>query len=195
MPAPPTPNPRRTRRRLWLILLSIPATLTALLWIASHAWFIWYCSLPPGTLVTPGTPFPPSVKVRILAGAIHYTDDAEYRKHIFTRPEAPGSMSLGTMYSSNDGAAFSGLSIKWSPYGFSATRWKPQLYPGNWGFPLYIPFTIFLLPPITFWLVTRARIPGHCPKCNYNRTGLAPNAMCPECGTPLPPIQPNPPTQ
>ena len=27
----------------------------------------------------------------------------------------------------------------------------------------------------------RARI-GFCPKCSYNRTGLAPGAVCPECG-------------
>ena len=28
----------------------------------------------------------------------------------------------------------------------------------------------------------RARI-GFCHKCNYSRTGLAPSAVCPECGT------------
>ena len=28
----------------------------------------------------------------------------------------------------------------------------------------------------------RARI-GFCPKCNYDRTGLAAGAVCPECGS------------
>ena len=31
----------------------------------------------------------------------------------------------------------------------------------------------------------RARA-GLCPKCDYDRTGLTPTALCPECGTPAP---------
>ena len=28
----------------------------------------------------------------------------------------------------------------------------------------------------------RRRIPGRCPKCNYDLTGIASDAVCPECG-------------
>jgi len=31
--------------------------------------------------------------------------------------------------------------------------------------------------------------PGACPQCRYDRTGLAPSAVCPECGAPVPPTQ------
>ena len=38
------------------------------------------------------------------------------------------------------------------------------------------------------WTVHRARLrqTGKCVKCGYDRTGLAPSAICPECGTPPP---------
>ena len=34
----------------------------------------------------------------------------------------------------------------------------------------------------------RARV-GLCPKCNYNRAGLAPGAVCPECGSAAPAVR------
>lgn len=166
-----------------LTLLILPAALTALLWIASHLWYIWYCSLPPGTRIAPPAPMTPAIKVRILAGAVHFTDDAAMQAaFVAGKIEPPGTMSLGTAYNINDGTAASGLSIHWSPYGFNATRWKPEYFPGNWNLPLYIPFTLFLLPPLTFYLLTRPRLPGLCPHCKYSRTGIPITTPCPECG-------------
>ena len=66
------------------------------------------------------------------------------------------------------------------------------LHPGFW---LHIP----LLAPILLatagvtllwrWDLRSRRRAGHCPSCNYDHRGLAPNAPCPECGTanPKPP--------
>ena len=52
--------------------------------------------------------------------------------------------------------------------------------------PLWIPFGAALLITAAAWCLDalarrRARI-GRCTKCNYSRTGLAPGAVCPECG-------------
>jgi hypothetical protein len=54
-----------------------------------------------------------------------------------------------------------------------------------------IPLWIFVLPVAVasgaaWHLDTRARRRAKldlCPKCGYNRTGLTPGAVCPECGT------------
>ncbi|MDP1663050.1 MAG: hypothetical protein Q8L55_14125 [Phycisphaerales bacterium] len=84
-----------------LTLLCLPAALTALLWLISHFWYIWYCSLSPGTTIPGTNPSPACTKIRILAGAIHCTDDADYARNVIARMNAgrpmPGSMSLGTM--------------------------------------------------------------------------------------------------
>jgi hypothetical protein len=43
-----------------------------------------------------------------------------------------------------------------------------------------------LVLTVTAWVLegqaARRRRRGRCPKCNYDRTGLAPDAKCPECG-------------
>jgi len=54
--------------------------------------------------------------------------------------------------------------------------------------PLWIPLTLVLIPIYFAWrLDARARRragKNRCPTCNYyDRTGLAPSAPCPECGT------------
>lgn len=45
--------------------------------------------------------------------------------------------------------------------------------------------TLFAIPaPLVLWLTRRRRRRlGHCTNCNYNLTGLAIDAPCPECGT------------
>lgn len=45
--------------------------------------------------------------------------------------------------------------------------------------------TLFAIPaPLVLWLTRRRRHRlGHCTNCNYNLTGLALGAPCPECGT------------
>jgi hypothetical protein len=38
-----------------------------------------------------------------------------------------------------------------------------------------------------------AGIPGHCPRCQYDRRDLPCLSRCPECGTDRPPVRPPPP--
>ena len=69
----------------------------------------------------------------------------------------------------------------WFSWNRSSSSW--QL-----GVPLWVPAGVFLLVTATAWRLDtlarrRARI-GLCPNCNYDRTGLAPGALCPECGAP-----------
>ena len=53
-------------------------------------------------------------------------------------------------------------------------------------FPLWWGVAVMLLITLPAWYFDalarrRARL-GRCPKCNYDRTGLAAGAVCPECG-------------
>jgi hypothetical protein len=53
--------------------------------------------------------------------------------------------------------------------------------------PLWCPLSVSGLCAAAAWRLDtlarhRARA-GLCPKCHYNRTGLPPQAVCPECGT------------
>ncbi len=53
--------------------------------------------------------------------------------------------------------------------------------------PMWAPVVIALVPTVLAWrldtLARRRAKLGACPKCSYSRTGLAPDAVCPECGT------------
>jgi hypothetical protein len=53
-------------------------------------------------------------------------------------------------------------------------------------FPLWPPALLALLPTAIAWrfdVVARRRERiGRCPKCNYDRAGIAADAKCPECG-------------
>jgi hypothetical protein len=56
-----------------------------------------------------------------------------------------------------------------------------------WMISLWIPSSCALLVTLTAWRLDtlarrRARL-NLCPKCNYDRTGLAAGAVCPECGS------------
>jgi hypothetical protein len=52
--------------------------------------------------------------------------------------------------------------------------------------PLWIPVCIMLIPTVAAWrldvIARRRAMPHLCTKCRYDRTGLAPGAVCPECG-------------
>lgn len=76
--------------------------------------------------------------------------------------------------------------------------WDGQLYV-NWMSyreksvnPIWQPLAVALLATATaWWLDTLARRrgrPGLCPTCQYDRTGLPPGAVCPECGAAAPKI-------
>ena len=65
--------------------------------------------------------------------------------------------------------------------------WWFRNEPGFWCLPLWVPALIALILTVPAWRLDtlarrRARV-GFCPKCNYDRTGLAAGAVCPECGT------------
>lgn len=59
----------------------------------------------------------------------------------------------------------------------------------EWGLaiPLWIPLAPTLLATTAAWrldaLARRRARAGVCPKCHYDRTGVAPYAVCPECGS------------
>jgi len=53
--------------------------------------------------------------------------------------------------------------------------------------PLWLPAIAVLIPTTIAWRLDslarrRARL-NFCPKCSYDRTGLAAGAVCPECGS------------
>ena len=66
-------------------------------------------------------------------------------------------------------------------------RWWPSISQSAWitmlVVPLWLPFGLLALPTAyLFYSDARRRAPGLCPKCRYDRSGLAAGAKCPECG-------------
>jgi hypothetical protein len=70
-------------------------------------------------------------------------------------------------------------------------NWSPQL---DWksgrihvGVPLWVPFLLVAIPTALLWrrdhVTTKRAGGGRCPKCGYDRAGLAATNPCPECGT------------
>jgi hypothetical protein len=52
------------------------------------------------------------------------------------------------------------------------------------GVNLLYPVLLVTIPGALLWYSDRRRlVPGLCPKCGYDRHGLAADAKCPECGT------------
>ena len=65
-------------------------------------------------------------------------------------------------------------------------RWRSDSVAAYFGAPLWILVAASAAGTGLAWRVDtlarrRARV-GNCPKCNYDRTGLAPGGVCPECG-------------
>jgi hypothetical protein len=71
-------------------------------------------------------------------------------------------------------------------------RWWFGSYTLGSGQTVYVPLwpvcMLAISASVIAWrldtLARRRARAGFCPKCDYNRAGLAPNAVCPECGTP-----------
>lgn len=64
-------------------------------------------------------------------------------------------------------------------------HWRYDALGGNIlvAIPLWAPFLAALVTTLLAWRRLRRRLnPGLCPACSYPRSGLAPNAPCPECG-------------
>ena len=70
----------------------------------------------------------------------------------------------------------------------SDRRWLPEQIRDRSGtagaLPLWIPFVLITIPTALLWRLDRLRLPGHCPKCNYDLTGNT-SGLCPECGRPV----------
>ncbi len=89
-----------------------------------------------------------------------------------------------------------GISMRthaWSLYPQRPLDWAgPRTSKVDWMFScaLWFPASIALLAALTAWhldtLARRRTRIGLCPKCSYNRTGLPPASVCPECGAAAP---------
>lgn len=66
-------------------------------------------------------------------------------------------------------------------------RWSRWNLGRDIAVPLWFPFLVVAIPAALAWrldaLATRRAREGKCPKCSYDRAGLAAAAPCPECGT------------
>ena len=71
---------------------------------------------------------------------------------------------------------------------FSVFRFDPNLGGGGISISSWLLFAVVgSVAFVPWWLDIRARRRarkiGHCPHCRYDRTGLAPETPCPECGS------------
>jgi hypothetical protein len=66
----------------------------------------------------------------------------------------------------------------------SGVLWYQTAFRWTFGASLLYPALLTSLPAALLWYIDRRRFgPGLCPTCGYDRTGLAADAKCPECGT------------
>ena len=87
---------------------------------------------------------------------------------------------------------FAGWGLRHAP---EPMRWWFMGGRGNFGWnfwiPIWLPVLLSALATGAAWrldaLASRRARAGFCPKCNYDRIGLVPQAVCPECGTAAPP--------
>ncbi len=69
---------------------------------------------------------------------------------------------------------------------WTSRKWMTGLFKGAIVIPLWLPAVAVAATTSVAWRLDtlarrRARV-GFCLKCNYDRTGLAAGAVCPECG-------------
>ena len=108
------------------------------------------------------------------------------------------------------GTLFISWGETWGPAGFPhgwraypekdpliwAFRFEPNSRAANLGWNVWIPMwaptaLCVLITALAFRLDTLARRRARmnlCAKCHYDRTGLAGDAVCPECGVPVGPV-------
>ncbi len=91
------------------------------------------------------------------------------------------------------------LNIKYSPdqnpgpfyvdINSEGLKWAPEGRFDSWGswsitLPLWMALVLTATPAGVLWRRHRRSLPGQCKRCRYDRKGLAPDALCPECGKP-----------
>jgi hypothetical protein len=82
--------------------------------------------------------------------------------------------------------------VRLANFGPRKRYWRPLISfhsPSWWVIiPLWLPLAPTLLATAAAWrldaLARRRARAGVCPKCDYDRAGLASSAVCPECGMP-----------
>ena len=117
------------------------------------------------------------------------------REHMYCVP-SPG-LSVSALFGRLTFTSLSGRTVWFSSLGQWTTSlgewtisWVPhwESRPSGWSLdiPLWPLIVGLAWAMISVWRRdTRARrdLVNLCPKCNYDRTGLAPGAVCPECGS------------
>jgi hypothetical protein len=83
-----------------------------------------------------------------------------------------------------------GFNMFWRLPSVMRVQWWPHLSQTPFHsvlIPLWIPLVVVAAATALLWTAdrrgTQRESGGRCPKCQYDRRGLAPDAKCPECGT------------
>jgi len=153
-----SPTRRRRRRIAW----TIAATLVAVVWVSSTQWGVMWTSSHLYFLQMNGA----------VAGSVR-------RDGV---PRVPRPEWQFFRVSDFQGPQDRGLDL-WLGGGFPRFR---ERAPGIWTF--IVPLWVFLLPmlvPTTRAWLARTSL-TLCPRCHYDRAGLAAGVVCPECGTAAP---------
>jgi hypothetical protein len=79
-----------------------------------------------------------------------------------------------------------GVRLRWiheESHGGWRGEWNWYIDPSNGdiGIPGWFPPLLFLAPAALCFRLSRRPIPGLCPRCGYDRSGV-PAGVCPECG-------------
>jgi hypothetical protein len=117
---------------------------------------------------------------------------SEYGMDYYGRPSSylvctKGAVHIGKLLSGEFETGYQRISF--SPY-WPRFWWLYFGGPGDTlrvGIPLWLPLAPTLLATAAAWrldaLARRRACAGLCPKCGYDRAGLAASAVCPECGS------------
>jgi len=96
---------------------------------------------------------------------------------------------MGFLYFSGKGSSSAQPGLHWEPVNWPFKWWffwVHNAYYTSLMIPCWLPLACVLPPTVVAWrrdTLARCRAKLNlCPKCGYDRTGLAAGAKCPECG-------------
>ncbi len=107
-----------------------------------------------------------------------------------TSPAPPGPSRSDRGYA-NNGKVVWNVGWYYSKAAWFHLNWMPWREPLRgmtraFIIPLYLPVGVASIVCLAAWCLdarARWRVQGLCPKCRYDREGLAKDAVCPECGS------------
>lgn len=150
------------RLRLWVKwILAIASAIATLLWIGTIWWYLSISTAHFGSIA-------------LQKGQLSFF-------WFSTTRSKPSSVTVGS-------SAPMGGSFQW--WFDSGTKALPGSAMGYWwiAVPLWCPALGLAIPAALLWKIDRRtkrlKSPHICASCGYDRIGIAPNASCPECGTP-----------